>query len=268
MKLVRFAYNGAVHEGVYEDQQIKVGSVSYDPDAVMYLSPVEHVGKAIGIALGYKDHAAELKLEIPDYPLLFHKMPNTFIGHKAKVILPPNLDYVHYECELVAIIGRSCKKVKAKDALNYVKGYTIGNEITVRDFVTNYFRPPVKAKGFDTFGPVGPYLVTADEIDPTNVTLRTYVNGELRQHGNTGNLRHSIAELIEYMSDFMTLQEGDMIWSGTPEGISHIYPGDHVACEIEGIGKLENQIVSELSANEIKTANELIKNKPVGLWPV
>jgi 5-oxopent-3-ene-1,2,5-tricarboxylate decarboxylase / 2-hydroxyhepta-2,4-diene-1,7-dioate isomerase len=245
MKSVRFAHNGAIHEGIYEDGVIKTGSIIYQPDDVMFLNPVEHVGKAIGIALGYKDHAAELKLDIPEYPLLFHKMPNTFIGHKAKVVLPPNLDYVHYECELVAVIGRSSRKVKANEALKYVKGYTIGNEITVRDFVTNYFRPPVKAKGFDTFGPVGPWLVTADEIDPANVNLKTYVNGELRQKGNTGNLRHSIAELIEYMSEFMTLNEGDMIWSGTPEGISHIYPGDTVVCEIEGIGKLENRIVAE-----------------------
>jgi 5-oxopent-3-ene-1,2,5-tricarboxylate decarboxylase/2-hydroxyhepta-2,4-diene-1,7-dioate isomerase len=248
MKFVRFAYNGAVHEGIVEDGRIKTGTVSVHPDDVMFLNPVEHVGKAVGIALGYKDHAAELKLDLPEYPLLFHKMPNTFIGHRAKVFLPPHLDYVHYECELVAVIDRSCRKVKAKDALAYVKGYTIGNEITVRDFVTNYFRPPVKAKGFDTFGPVGPWLVTADEIDPANVNLRTYVNGELRQKGNTGNLRHSIAELIEYMSEFMTLNEGDMIWSGTPEGISHIYPGDTVVCEIEGIGRLENKIEAEKEA--------------------
>ena len=245
MKFVRFAWNGAVHEGVYEDDVIKKGSVQYNPDDVMFLPPVDLVGKAIGVALGFAKHAKELKLEIPDHPILFHKMPHTMIGHKAHVIVPPGLDYMHYECELVAVIGRSCRRVKASEALDYVKGYTVGNECTVRDFVTNYFRPPIKAKGFDTFGPCGPWLVSADEIDPTNVELKTYVNGELRQHGNTSGLRHSVAELIEYVSEFMTLQPGDMLWTGTPEGISHIYPGDTVICEVEGIGQLENTLIEE-----------------------
>jgi 5-oxopent-3-ene-1,2,5-tricarboxylate decarboxylase / 2-hydroxyhepta-2,4-diene-1,7-dioate isomerase len=245
MKLARFAYNGSIHEGELVDDYLKIGGIKIKADDVMFLNPVANVGKAVGIALGFKDHAAELKLPIPDYPLLFHKLPNTYIGHKANIIVPPNLDYMHYECELVAVIGRSCRKVKAIEALNYVKGYTIGNEITVRDFVTNYYRPPVKAKGFDTFGPIGPCMVDAQDIDPQNVTLKTYVNGVLKQHGNTKNLRHSIAELIEYMSDFMTLNEGDLIWSGTPEGISHLYVGDTVVCEIEGIGRLENKLVAE-----------------------
>ena len=245
MKTARFAYNGAIHEGIFDDGKLKVGGVAYNPDSVMFLPPVANIGKAIGIALGFSDHAAELKLDIPTYPLLFHKLPNTYIGHKNKVVVPEGLDYMHYECELVAVIGRSCRRVKAADALQYVKGYTIGNEITVRDFVTNYFRPPVKAKGWDTFGPVGPYLVDAADIDPANCELRTFVNGELRQQGNTRNLRHSIAELIEYMSEFMTLNEGDMIWSGTPEGLSHIYPGDVVVCEIDGIGSLETTLIAE-----------------------
>jgi 5-oxopent-3-ene-1,2,5-tricarboxylate decarboxylase/2-hydroxyhepta-2,4-diene-1,7-dioate isomerase len=244
MKFARFAYNGQVLEGVYEDQQLLLGSMVYDPDEVMWLPPVSHTGKAIGVALGYVDHAAELNMDLPDYPILFHKMPQTFIGHKAKIIAPPNIDYMHYECELVAVIGRSARKVKAKNALDYVQGYTIGNDVTVRDFVTNYYRPPVKAKGFDTFGPIGPCLVSAEKIDPTNVGLRTYVNGELRQNGNTRDLRHSVAELIEYITDFMTLNPGDMIWTGTPKGISHIYPGDTLRLEIDGLGALENEVVA------------------------
>jgi 5-oxopent-3-ene-1,2,5-tricarboxylate decarboxylase/2-hydroxyhepta-2,4-diene-1,7-dioate isomerase len=245
MKTARFAYNGQIHEGVFKNELLYTGGVAYNPDEVMFLSPVANVGKAVGVALGFQDHAAELKLDIPDYPLLFHKMPNTYIGHSNKVVVPAGLDYMHYECELVAIIGRSCRRVKADEALDYVKGYTIGNEITVRDFVTNYFRPPVKAKGWDTFGPVGPYMVDAKDIDPANVELKTFVNGELKQHGNTKNLRHSIAQLIEYMSEFMTLNEGDMIWSGTPEGLSHIYPGDVVVCEVEGIGQLKTTLIAE-----------------------
>jgi 5-oxopent-3-ene-1,2,5-tricarboxylate decarboxylase/2-hydroxyhepta-2,4-diene-1,7-dioate isomerase len=151
---------------------------------------------------------------------------------------------MHYEGELVVVLGRACRNVTIEDALDYVGGYTIGNECTVRDFVGNYYRPPVKAKGFDTFGPLGPVLVSADEIDPTNVTLRTYVNDELRQEGNTKNLRHSVAELIAYISEFKTLQRGDIIFTGTPEGISHVYAGDVMRVEIEGIGVLENEVIA------------------------
>jgi len=245
MKLARFACNGQVHDAVYRDDQLWVGSVAYDPNDVMWLPPVAHSSKAIGVALGYTDHAVELDLELPEEPILFQKMVSSYIGHKANIVSPRNIDYMHYECELVAVIGLPARKVKAADALAYVKGYTIGNDVTIRDFVTNYYRPPIKAKGFDTFGPVGPFLTSADEIDPTNVGLRTYVNDELRQEGNTKHLRHSVADLIEYISDYMTLFPGDMIWSGTPEGISHIYPGDRLRLEVDGLGALENQVVEE-----------------------
>jgi 5-oxopent-3-ene-1,2,5-tricarboxylate decarboxylase/2-hydroxyhepta-2,4-diene-1,7-dioate isomerase len=244
MKLARFAYNGQIHEAVYENEQLWVGSVAYDPNEVMWLPPVEARGcTAIGVALGYADHASELKLDVPEYPLLFHKLPNTFIGHKGKVIRP-EVEYMHYEGELVVVLGRACRNVTIEDALDDVGGYTIGNECTVRDCVGNYYRPPVKAKGFDTFGPLGPVLVSANEIDPTNVTLRTYVNDELRQEGNTKNLRHSVAELIAYISEFKTLQRGDIIFTGTPEGISHVYAGDVMRVEIEGIGVLENEVIA------------------------
>ena len=125
MKLARFAYNGQIHEAVYKNDQLWVGTVAYDPDDVMWLPPVDARGcTAVGVALGYADHAAELKLDVPDYPLLFHKLPNTFIGHKAKVIRP-NVEYMHYEGELVVVMGQNCRSVNEEDALNYVYGYTI-----------------------------------------------------------------------------------------------------------------------------------------------
>ena len=244
MKLARFAYNGQIHEAVYQDEQLRVGNVVYEPDDVMWLPPVDVRGcTAVGVALGYADHAAELNLTVPDYPLLFHKLPNTFIGHKAKVIRP-DVEYMHYEGELVVVMGRNCRGVSADEALDYVWGYTIGNECTVRDFVGDYYRPPVKAKGFDTFGPMGPVLVTADELDPTDVEIRTYVNGELRQRGNSKHLRHSVAELIAYIAEFKTLQRGDVIYTGTPEGLSHVYASDVMRVEIDGIGALENEVIA------------------------
>ena len=246
MKLARFAYNGQIHEAVYKSDQLWVGTVAYDPDDVMWLPPVDVRGcTAVGVALGYADHADELKLDVPEYPLLFHKLPNTFIGHKGKVIRP-DVEYMHYEGELVVVLGRNGRHIPEEEALDYVYGYTIGNECTVRDFVGNYYRPPVKAKGFDTFGPMGPVLVTADEIDPENTEVRTYVNDVLKQQGNTKHLRHSVAQLIAYLSEFKTVQRGDIIYTGTPKGISHVYAGDVMRVEIDGIGVLENEVVTEL----------------------
>jgi 5-oxopent-3-ene-1,2,5-tricarboxylate decarboxylase / 2-hydroxyhepta-2,4-diene-1,7-dioate isomerase len=246
MKIARFAVGGQVLEGRYESGQLRTASGgSYDPEAVVWLPPVASFTKMIGLALNYSDHAAELDLQLPPFPILFNKNPNTLIGHRGHVLAPPDVEYMHYENELVVVIGQRCRGVKADRALEVVWGYTIGNDITVRDFVTNYYRPPVKAKGFDTFGPLGPYLVTADEVpDPGNLELRTYVNGELRQSGNTCNFIYTIGELIEYISDFMTLEPGDMIWTGTPKGISHIYPGDNLRLEISGLGALENSILA------------------------
>jgi 5-oxopent-3-ene-1,2,5-tricarboxylate decarboxylase/2-hydroxyhepta-2,4-diene-1,7-dioate isomerase len=162
------------------------------------------------------------------------------------VIYPDGVTYLHYENELVVVIGTRCRRVKAERAAEVILGYTIGNDVTARDFVTNYYRPPVKAKGFDTFGPLGPWLVTPDELpDVSALWLRTTVNGSLRQEGNTRDLTYSVPQLIEYISDFMTLEPGDMIWTGSPQGISHVYPGDVMQCEIEGIGILENEVVAE-----------------------
>lgn len=247
MKLARFAAEGRVLEGTvrFDGRLETMDGRAYDPDAVTWLPPVVP-GKALGLALNFRDHAAELKLDLPSAPVLFNKMPNTFIGHRGKIIAPPNVAYMHYENELVVVIGQRCRRVRAAEALRVVRGYTIGNDVTIRDFVMNYYRPPVKAKGWDTFGPLGPWLVTADEItDPGNLTLRTYVNGELRQQGNTRDFIYSVPQLIEYITEFMTLEPGDMIWTGTPKGISPIRPGDRLKLEIEGIGVLENEVVGD-----------------------
>ncbi len=246
MRLARFSANGLTLSGRYENDQLVVenGGV-FDPGDVVWLPPVAPGSKMIGLALNYSDHAAELKLDLPPQPVLFNKNPNTLLGHRGEIVAPPNIEYMHYENELVVVIGQRCRRVKAEQALGVVQGYTIGNDVTIRDFVTNWYRPPVKAKNFDTFGPLGPWLVTADELpDPSALALRTYVNGELRQAGNTRDLIHTIPALIEYITDFMTLEPGDMIWTGTPKGIAHIVPGDSLRLEIEGIGALENRVVS------------------------
>jgi 5-oxopent-3-ene-1,2,5-tricarboxylate decarboxylase/2-hydroxyhepta-2,4-diene-1,7-dioate isomerase len=243
MKLARWAAQGRTFEGRFENNQlIAHDGTHYSPGEVVWLPPSQP-RKVIGIALNFADHAAELNLAKPELPAIFLKPDSSLIGHHGAVLMPPGSEYMHYEVELVAIVGTRCRHVRAKDALNYVGGYTIGNDVTVRDHIGPYFRPPLIGKGWDTFGPVGPWMVTPDEFgDPANVEVRAYVNNELRQQGNTHNLIYSLAEMIEYCSMIMTLEPGDQIWTGTPKGLSHVYIGDTMRMEIDGIGVLENPI--------------------------
>lgn len=247
MKIARFLVNGTIHEGTVREDGHLITSDGrpYAPDEVTWLPPVVP-SKAIGLALNFADHAEELQMKSPEDPALFFKPPSALVGHRTPVTYPNGVEYMHYEVELVVVIGERCRRVKAEHADRVIKGYTIGNDVTVRDFVKNFYRPPVRAKGYDTFGPLGPYLVTADEIpDPHRLGLRAFVNGELRQQGNTSQFVRSVPELIEFISMIMTLEPGDLIWTGTPKGISHVHPGDVMRLEIDGIGVLENPVVAE-----------------------
>lgn len=247
MKLARFAVAGRIWEGAVRDdgQLAAADGATFAPQDVVWLPPVAPT-KVIGLALNFADHAAELQMKSPEDPALFFKPLSSLVGHGAPVVYPAGVDYMHYEVELAVVIGRRCRRVKAEKANDVIGGYTIANDVTVRDFVANFYRPPVRAKGYDSFGPAGPYLVTPDEIpDPSNLELRAFVNGELRQTGNTLHFIRSVPELIEFISMIMTLEPGDMIWTGTPKGISHVYPGDVMRLEIDGLGALENKVVVE-----------------------
>jgi 5-oxopent-3-ene-1,2,5-tricarboxylate decarboxylase / 2-hydroxyhepta-2,4-diene-1,7-dioate isomerase len=250
MKLARFEANGQIYAGTVEhDGSLRSSDGQrFAPDAVRWLPPVTG-SKAIGLALNYREHAAEMQMEAPPDPALFFKPLSALVGHAAAVVAPPAIDYMHYEVELVVVIGLRCRRVPAERAEHVIGGYTIGNDVTVRDFVANFYRPPVRAKGYDTFGPIGPYVVTPDEAgDAHNLGLRTFVNGELRQQGNTCQMQRPVPELIAYISHFMTLEPGDTIWTGTPAGLSHVYPGDVMRLEIDGLGALENPIVADEGA--------------------
>lgn len=198
----------------------------------------------IGLALNYADHADELGLERPKEPVLFIKPNSSLIGHQAPVYYPDGATYMHYENELAVVIGKTGKHISENDAMDYVAGYTICNDVTVRDFVNNFYRPPVRAKGHDTFGPIGPFFVDKEDIpDITNLELRSYVDGELRQQGNTKDLIFTVPEIIAFISSFKTIEPGDVILTGTPKGISHVNPGNVMRLEIEGIGALENHVL-------------------------
>lgn len=243
MRRARWAVAGIVYDGRYEnDQLIAVDGTRHDSNDVIWLPP-SVPSKVIAIALNFRDHAAELKLAEPELPAIFLKPQSSLIGHKETVLMPPWSQFLHYEVELVAIVGQRCRNVRAERALDVVAGYTIGNDVTVRDHIGNYFRPPLIGKGWDSFGPVGPWMVTPDEApDPHRTELKAFVNGELRQQGNTRDLIYSLEEMIEYASMIMTLEAGDQIWTGTPKGISHVHIGDTMRMEIEGIGSLENPV--------------------------
>lgn len=245
MKHARFIVEGREQTGVVkEDKIVATSGKVYELDEIEVWLPPIKPNKMIGLALNYADHADELGLEKPKEPVLFIKPNSSIIGHKAPIYYPNGATYMHYENELAVVIGKHGRNIKKEDALDYVSGYTIANDVTVRDFVNNYYRPPVRAKGHDTFGPMGPYFVDKEDIpDVSNLELRTYVNGELRQRGNTKDLIYTIPELIEFISSFMTLEPNDVIWTGTPKGISHVYPGDVVRLEIDYLGALENKVL-------------------------
>ncbi|WP_336997730.1 4-hydroxyphenylacetate degradation bifunctional isomerase/decarboxylase [Leclercia sp. M50] len=198
------------------------------------------------LGLNYADHASELDFKPPTEPLVFIKAPNTFNGDNQTSVRPDNVDYMHYEAELVVVIGKTARKVSEADAMDYVAGYTVCNDYAIRDYLENYYRPNLRVKSRDGLTPISPNIVPKAAIpDPHNLTLRTFVNGELRQEGTTADLIFSIPFLIAYLSEFMTLQPGDMIATGTPKGLADVRPGDEVVVEVEGVGRLVNRIVSE-----------------------
>jgi 5-oxopent-3-ene-1,2,5-tricarboxylate decarboxylase/2-hydroxyhepta-2,4-diene-1,7-dioate isomerase len=246
MKRARVAYAGAVHEAVPHARGLELadGRVLAE-DEVVWLPPVE-AGTIIALGLNYADHAKELAFDAQQEPLVFFKGPGTLIGHRGQTRRPAGATFMHYECELAVVIGRTARKVERAEAIAHVAGYTIANDYAIRDYLENWYRPNLRVKNRDGCTALGPWLVDAADIgEPVRLNLSTRVNGELKQGGNTRDLIHDVAFLIEYLSGFMTLSPGDVILTGTPEGVVDVRPGDEVVCEIEGIGRLVNTIVGD-----------------------
>ena len=246
MKRARVAYAGAIHlASEYNGRlQLTDGRIVNEQD-VVWLPPVEP-RTVFALGLNYADHAKELAFKAPEEPLAFLKGPNTFIGHRGQTRRPSDASYMHYECELAVVIGKKAKNIKKEDAFKYVSGYTIANDYAIRDYLENYYRPNLKVKNRDTCTPIGPWLVDAEDIpDPSNLSIKTYVNEKLTQEGNTKDMIFGIADLIEYFSGFMTLSPDDIILTGTPEGLADTAVGDEITTEIEGIGKLVSTIVGD-----------------------
>ena len=202
--------------------------------------------KIICLGKNYAAHAREMKSEVPREPIIFLKPPSSLIGPNDKVILPPMSREVHHEVELAVIIGKNGKNIPQDEAMEHVLGYTILLDITARDIQSAARErglPWTVSKGFDTFAPVGPRIVAAVDIDPHNVEIGLKVNGEIRQRSNTSNMLFKIPQLIEYISSIMTLESGDIIATGTPEGVGKIEHGDVIEAWIEGIGILKVHVV-------------------------
>jgi len=248
MKRARIEYQGKIYDNaVVTDEQVLTlpNGDQIGASDVTWLAP--KVGTIIALGLNYADHVAELAFkEPPKEPMIFVKAQSGVTAHKTTCYRPDDIEYMHYENELAAIIGKTAHKVKREEAMEYVAGYTIANDYAVRDYLENYYRPNLRVKARDSLLPLGPWIVDKEDIDDhKNLAIRTWVNGELKQEGSTKDMIFDVPFLIEYLSEFMTLQPGDIICTGTPEGVSDMQPGDTVVCEIEGIGKLENYIVSE-----------------------
>ena len=252
VKVAKVAYGGAIHDAVPHPAglQLADGRVLAE-DAVVWLPPFE-VGTIIALGLNYADHVKELSKELTvtskDEPLAFLKGRNSLVGHRAQTRRPEGVAFMHYECELAVVIGRTAKNVKRADAMPYVAGYTVANDYAIRDYLENYYRPNLRVKNRDGGTVLGPWFVDAADVpDPHALTLRTLVNGEVTQQGNTRDLISDIPELIEYLSSFMTLNPGDVILTGTPDGIVNVHVGDEVVTEIDGIGRLVNTIVADVT---------------------
>jgi 5-oxopent-3-ene-1,2,5-tricarboxylate decarboxylase/2-hydroxyhepta-2,4-diene-1,7-dioate isomerase len=248
MKRARVAYDGAVHEGVEDGEGILLeDGRQLTENQVVWLPPVEP-GTIFALGLNYADHAKELSFKAPEEPLVFLKGPATLIGHRAHTRRPAGVKYMHYECELAVVIGKTARKISRNDAYEFVAGYTVANDYAVRDYLENYYRPNLRVKSRDGSTPLGPWLVDRDDVgDPMNLKLRTSVNGKVTQEGSTRDMIFSIPVLIEYLSSFMTLSPGDLILTGTPEGLADCQPGDEVVTEVEGVGRLVNTIAAALS---------------------
>ena len=256
MKHARIAWAGAIHDAIQRDGRLELLTPGFkgrllDFNDVVWLPPLAPMPPhrprtVLALAINYADHAKELAFKPPEEPLAFAKGAASLIGHRAFTVRPDGVQNMHYECELAVVIGREARHVKRGDAYDFVRGYTVANDYAIRDYLENWYRPNLRVKNRDGATALGPWLVDAADVpDPHALELRTFVNGELKQHGNTRDLIDDVPALIEYLSSFMTLAPGDIILTGTPEGVVNVNPGDEVVCEIDGIGRLLNTLIAD-----------------------
>ena len=247
MKHARVVFEGNIQEGTEREGQLLLADGRLvDQDRVTWLPPFAPTVRPrtiLALGLNYADHAKELEFKAPEEPLVFVKGQSTLIGHRQQTVRPAGVKFMHYECELVIVIGRTARNVRRDDAYDFIGGYTVANDYAIRDYLENWYRPNLRVKNRDTCTPIGPWLVDAKDIaDPMGLSLRTKVNGQITQSGNTRDMIFDAPFLIEYFTRFMTLESGDLILTGTPDGVVDCQPGDEIITEIDGVGSLVNHI--------------------------
>ena len=238
-------------DGIERARKAAEASPEIPPADVRFEAPVPRPGKVLAIGLNYRDHAEESGQEMPQRPVVFAKAPTCIVGPGHPVYVPRVSRAIDWEAELCFVIGRKARYVRAAEAEQYIAGYTIGNDVSVRDW---QFHSPtwMMGKGFDTHGPLGPAIVTPDEFDPGNAHIRLFVNDDMKQSSTVDQLIFGVGEIVEYLSAGFTLEPGDVVYTGTPAGVGvasrppqFLKAGDTVRVEIEGLGALENPVVEE-----------------------
>lgn len=251
MRIARFVHRDDFHYGVVQDETITL--LANDPlyagivptnetvklADVRLVTPILPRSKVVGVGRNWQAHAEELGNTVPTSPLLFFKPNTAVVGPDQPVMLPDWTEEVSYEAELAVVIGRIAKDVPAERVNEVIFGYTVGNDLTARD-VQRTEDQWARAKGFDGSCPLGPWIET--DLDPDNLHIRSWVDGELRQDGNTQDMIFDVATLVSYISEAFTLLPGDVILTGTPAGVGRIDDGQTVDCEIEGIGTLSTTV--------------------------
>ncbi len=252
MKVARFVHGELPRYGIVDGEELVVLKSdplfdSYDTTGervaladARLLSPVIPRSKVIGIGRNYAEHAKELGNEVPEEPLVFLKPNTSVIGPDDPIVLPPYSHEVHHEAELAVVIGRMCKYVPVDKTAEVIYGYTVADDVSARD-VQRTDPAWTRAKGFDSSCPLGPWIET--DLDISALQVRAWVDGQLRQDGNTRDLIRSVPELIAYVSSIFTLLPGDVILTGTPAGVGPIEEGQRVEVEVEGIGRFGNPVV-------------------------
>jgi 5-carboxymethyl-2-hydroxymuconate isomerase len=271
MKLVTFSHNGKQHLGEWIDNGEQIHRTAWPTGmlaaiergmtpthsgeifatADVKLEAPFRPGKILAIGLNYADHAAETNSAIPDHPLVFAKFPSAVIGYHDPIQWSKSItNEVDWEVELAVIVGKRARHIAKANAFEHIYGYTVANDVSARDLQKRIDQQWTRGKSLDTFCPLGPVVVTRDEIaDPQNLNLKTTVNGEVMQQGTTSQMIFDVATLVEYLSQNFTLEPGDIILTGTPPGVGagknppqYLKDGDTVACSIEGIGELVNPV--------------------------
>lgn len=247
MKHARVVYEGATLQATENNGQLLLEDgrrIGFD--AVTWLPPLAPTPRprtVLALGLNYADHAKELAFKAPEEPLVFIKGESALAGHRQRTRRPAGVEFMHYECELTVVIGKTARNVRRADAYGYVAGYTVANDYAIRDYLENWYRPNLRVKNRDATTPLGPWLVDAADVpNPMALALSTTVNGKTTQAGNTKDMIFDVPFLVEYFSSFMTLQPGDLILTGTPDGVVDCKSGDVVVTEIEGLGALMNTI--------------------------